>query len=93
MKKHFLTQKQILAIVNFYGGKRKYYQFDKNYVEYTTIYFCEKGNDHKWMVVQHNWRDCAKLEVRFTDPTGVVIKRDQWELEEGIPAYIKSVEA
>lgn len=86
MKKYFLTKKQIAVIVKHYGGYKKYKLNEKIKKEYSTIHLCEKQNNSLWMTIDS--KNENTIEVRFTDNTGKIIKRDNWELVDGVSQII-----
>lgn len=87
MKKTFLTKKQIAVIVKNYGGYRKYKVNESVTREYGSLYLCQKSNQHLWMVISGTR---TEVEVRFTDETGLIVKRDYWEMIIEVPV-IKEV--
>ena len=89
MKRHFITKKQIAAIIKHYGGLRKYEVNESIEENYFSLFFHEKKNIHLWMTVDCLKRTDDVIEVRFTDTTGLIVKRDRWVVIAGVPTMKK----
>lgn len=78
-QKYFLTQSQIISIVNHYGGLEKYKV--NNHIkekERNRIFYCEKGDYHKWLLLT---KVDYKIMVTLTNDVGLIIQRDYWYLD------------
>ena len=87
-RKHFLTQKQIKHIVKHYGGFYKY-RYNPNVVnEYDKLYLCQKSNKYLWLCISNNQDNL--VVVTLTNSTGVIIKRDYWDMLQDNYLYNKN---
>ena len=77
-RKYFITQQQIHDIIRFYGSRR-YRLSAKYHSERDSIVFTEKNNDCLWLTIRRNDKS-NKIEVRFTDESGVIVRREYWEI-------------
>jgi len=76
MRKRFITQQQIIQIVNHYGGLSKYELNSRiKEKEYGRIFYCEKGNRHKWLTIADTDN---KIMVTLTNDVGLIVQRDYW---------------
>lgn len=78
MRKKFITQQQIIQIINHYGGLSKYELNSRiKEEEYGRIFYCEKGNRHKWLTITDTDN---KIMVTLTNDVGLIIQRDYWNI-------------
>lgn len=81
--KYFASQLTLLQILNYYGGKEKYREFQEaNRRAWGSIVYHEKKNRNLWLTIEYKGQSdeerIIKVEVRFTDTHGFIIKRDKW---------------
>lgn len=81
--KYFTSQLVLRQILDFYGGKRKYKEHaEANKRAWGQVVYHEKKNRGLWLVIEYKGNSdeekIIKVEVRFTDSNGFIIKRDKW---------------